>query len=791
MTPPVNSYADTTPPADSTPATPLTPAQPVYPPVDATRAVPPITPFPAWTWTTPVIPQFYWNVYSAEQRVRQICVEIGKIQAYLSYMAANANAAHYYLDNRFTLTETRLTTRIDALEKELDNQVESLTKLINDEVQARKDADTALNTRIDGITPKAGRFIAVTASDTGTTIDNTMLDGKAGTGLLAVDDTTVKTRTYNVDTDVIATKASVDTERNERKTADTTLQTNLDNETQTRNNADLALGTRISEETSARTEADTTLTNSLNTEIQGRKDADTALGDRVTAEETARTQADQLLTQIAYRRVKATSVLAAPNSHITVTSTMSDTDANGSTVTIGDTFTPAFDDVNNKITQEITDRTAGDAALQKNLDAETAERRADNTNLQTQIDNRLKFGAVLGANGITVTNDPDKTTTTVSVTTVGTQANTDHNIALSHATGRDAAGIAIGEGLIKTHDDNEGDHIAIDPDYLSEHAGGLSTIVTNNSLEGAGTTENPLGIKPAFVSATANVARFTQGKNDLIGISYGDGLKLGADPKLGTPLIVDMDYVKQNIGATSTTVAHDTSLTGDGTTNTPLGVATARQGGLSVATGDTDGGLKVNVDNSSIVIGDSDNTMYANIRGENGITVTQTNGMVISPLLGDGLHVDGNAISVNTGNGLSTSNGTLQTTIGDGLTFNSSNAIAVAVGDGLEIQNSKLQTTGTELKVMEYTFTEGFPAIPGRGKATSVTSTAPVPDHKIVSATIIRPSDPIEPYTYNVEILEAADATESRLLVTIISNQDGEIAAQQSSNIQMRLTYIA
>lgn len=759
MTPPVNSYADTTPPADSTPATPLTPAQPVYPPVDATRAVPPITPFPAWTWTTPVIPQFYWNVYSAEQRVRQICVEIGKIQAYLSYMAANANAAHYYLDNRFTLTETRLTTRIDALEKELDNQVESLTKLINDEVQARKDADTALNTRIDGITPKAGRFIAVTASDTGTTIDNTMLDGKAGTGLLAVDDTTVKTRTYNVDTDVIATKASVDTERNERKTADTTLQTNLDNETQTRNNADLALGTRISEETSARTEADTTLTSSLNTEIQGRKDADTALGDRVTAEETARTQADQLLTQIAYRRVKATSVLAAPNSHITVTSTMSDTDANGSTVTIGDTFTPAFDDVNNKITQEITDRTAGDAALQKNLDAETAERRADNTNLQTQIDNRLKFGAVLGANGITVTNDPDKTTTTVSVTTVGTQANTDHNIALSHATGRDAAGIAIGEGLIKTHDDNEGDHIAIDPDYLSEHAGGLSTIVTNNSLEGAGTTENPLGIKPAFVSATANVARFTQGKNDLIGISYGDGLKLGLKPTIGT-LIVDMDYVKQNIGATSTTVAHDTSLTGDGTTSTPLGVATARNGGLSVATGDTDGGLKVNVDNSSIIINDSDNTMYANIRGENGISVTQNNGMVISPLLGDGLHVASNAISVN-------------------------------VGNGLEIQNSKLQTTGTELKVMEYTFTEGFPAIPGRGKATSVTSTAPVPAHKIVSATIIRSNNPIEPYTYNVEILEAADDTESRLLVTIISNQDGEIAAQQSSNIQIRLTYIA
>ena len=78
----------------SVPATPSNPTQPVFPPVDATKAVPPITPFPAWTWTTPVIPQFYWNVYSAEQRIRQICVEIGRIQAYLGYMAANANAAH-------------------------------------------------------------------------------------------------------------------------------------------------------------------------------------------------------------------------------------------------------------------------------------------------------------------------------------------------------------------------------------------------------------------------------------------------------------------------------------------------------------------------------------------------------------------------------------------------------------------------------------------------------------------------------------------------------------------------
>lgn len=416
----------------SVPATPSNPTQPVFPPVDATKAVPPITPFPAWTWTTPVIPQFYWNVYSAEQRIRQICVEIGRIQAYLEYMAANANAAHWYLDNRFTETETRLTQRIDKLEADLTEEVTRLDKLIADEQAAREAADTALGKRIDGVTPKAGRFIELTPGTDGTLIDNTMLDGVAGHGLTGTDDTDAKTRTYAVDTDIIATKASVDTERVERKQADATLQNNLDNETKTRNDADLALGTRISEETSARTQADATLTNSLNTEIQARRDADTSLGERIDAETTARRQADttlqsnidteasnrqtadNLLTAQVNARVKAVNVKAADDSHINVNVTSSATDPDKTTVTIGDSFTPAFDDVNARITKEITDRTAADSALQRSIDAEIDERRHDDEVQNEQINNRLKLGAVLAGAGITVTNDPDKTTATIA-----------------------------------------------------------------------------------------------------------------------------------------------------------------------------------------------------------------------------------------------------------------------------------------------------------------------------------------------------------------------------------------
>lgn len=519
----------------SVPATPSNPTQPVFPPVDATKAVPPITPFPAWTWTTPVIPQFYWNVYSAEQRIRQICVEIGRIQAYLGYMAANANAAHWYLDNRFTETETRLTQRIDKLEADLTEEVTRLDKLIADEQAAREAADTALGKRIDGVTPKAGRFIELTPGTDGTLIDNTMLDGVAGHGLTGTDDTDAKTRTYAVDTDIIATKASVDTERVERKQADATLQNNLDNETKTRNNADLALGTRISEETSARTQADATLTNSLNTEIQSRRDADTSLGERIDAEATARRQADttlqsnidteasnrqtadNLLTAQVNARVKAVNVKAADDSHINVNVTSSATDPDKTTVTIGDSFTPAFDDVNARITKEITYLTAAGSALQRSIDAEIDERRHDDEVQNEQINNRLKLGAVLAGAGITVTNDPDKTTATIGV----------------------------------------------DPDYIAAHAG-LTAVAHDDSITGAGDSGNPLGVnygntntptasRSILIAANASgqpVMPFDPDEFDTgtDGAGYGLHLKAATDStlggvKIGTGLTISGDGV--------------------------------------------------------------------------------------------------------------------------------------------------------------------------------------------------------------------------------------------------------
>lgn len=599
----------------SVPATPSNPTQPVFPPVDATKAVPPITPFPAWTWTTPVIPQFYWNVYSAEQRIRQICVEIGRIQAYLGYMAANANAAHWHLDHRFTETETRLTRRIDKLEADLTEEVTRLDKLIADEQAARKAADTALGKRIDGVTPKAGRFIELTPGTDGTLIDNTMLDGVAGHGLTGTDDTDAKTRTYAVDTDIIATKASVDTERVERKQADDRLQNNLDNETKTRNNADLALGTRISEETSARTQADATLTNSLNTEIQARRDADTSLGERIDAEATARRQADttlrsnidteasnrqtadNLLTAQVNARVKAVNVKAADDSHITVNVTSSATDPDKTTVTIGDSFTPAFDDANARITKEITDRTAADSALQRSIDAEIDERRHDDEAQNERINNRLKLGAVLAGAGITVTNDPDKTTATIAAEVTQSKLDTAVNDLENRITDLEQAGYLTSVSRDTSLKGNGSDNglginynasawnegtatempteLAIVPvspmnrDHRYPYVYLDSRTLRSKQTDVNGAPTQRIITRPATKDAPGVVqvgeGLTTTSKRG----TMGDNPAQSTDDTFGT-ISVDPDYIAAHAGLTA--VAHDDSITGTGDSGNPLAV---------------------------------------------------------------------------------------------------------------------------------------------------------------------------------------------------------------------------
>ena len=47
--------------------------------------------YSGWTQYTPVIPKLYWDVYSAEQRMKNLCLSFDKVEHYLDYIATMMN----------------------------------------------------------------------------------------------------------------------------------------------------------------------------------------------------------------------------------------------------------------------------------------------------------------------------------------------------------------------------------------------------------------------------------------------------------------------------------------------------------------------------------------------------------------------------------------------------------------------------------------------------------------------------------------------------------------------------
>ena len=47
--------------------------------------------YSGWVWNTPVIPNMYWNAYTHEQRIKNLWLNMGKVEAYLDENADNIN----------------------------------------------------------------------------------------------------------------------------------------------------------------------------------------------------------------------------------------------------------------------------------------------------------------------------------------------------------------------------------------------------------------------------------------------------------------------------------------------------------------------------------------------------------------------------------------------------------------------------------------------------------------------------------------------------------------------------
>lgn len=54
----------------------------------------PIAPFWGWNAFTPALPSFYWDVESAEQRIKNICCELHKLCEYANMLGQNINIDH-------------------------------------------------------------------------------------------------------------------------------------------------------------------------------------------------------------------------------------------------------------------------------------------------------------------------------------------------------------------------------------------------------------------------------------------------------------------------------------------------------------------------------------------------------------------------------------------------------------------------------------------------------------------------------------------------------------------------
>ena len=175
------------------------------------QIMPPVYPFGAWVGKLagqPTLPSFYWNVYSYEQRIKEIVIRLSRVIKYADYLGAHVNEL-IELVNNLAAKVDEMNAQIADLNKRLEEEIKraqeaekQLQANIDAEAEARKEADQQLQANIDA--EEAARQEA----------DQQL-------------------------------QAKIDAEKTAREQADQQLQTNINNEATTREQADQRLQTAI------------------------------------------------------------------------------------------------------------------------------------------------------------------------------------------------------------------------------------------------------------------------------------------------------------------------------------------------------------------------------------------------------------------------------------------------------------------------------------------------------------------------------------------------------------------
>ena len=114
-----------------------------------------LIPYAAFTSFTPALPEFYWNVYSAEQRIKHICYELCKMHAYSDYLAERIDELGEDLENELDA----IRKEIDEWEKGLKNE---LLRLISELEKGQLQWDVQLGKYTDTIEAQRDMFNDVT-----------------------------------------------------------------------------------------------------------------------------------------------------------------------------------------------------------------------------------------------------------------------------------------------------------------------------------------------------------------------------------------------------------------------------------------------------------------------------------------------------------------------------------------------------------------------------------------------------------------------------------------------------
>ena len=78
-----------------------------------------LVPYSSYVASTPALPAFYWDVYSSEQRIKEMCLELDKLASYGTYLAETIDRIQAVSPEEFAEYQQEMRETIASLRTEI------------------------------------------------------------------------------------------------------------------------------------------------------------------------------------------------------------------------------------------------------------------------------------------------------------------------------------------------------------------------------------------------------------------------------------------------------------------------------------------------------------------------------------------------------------------------------------------------------------------------------------------------------------------------------------------------